>query len=290
VPFVRDSIAPAEGPRRQDDSAADDDEARPPKQGRDRYGCGTIEQNVPMLADAQALVGSCHAMIRKKAEIELEPRIDESKRGYIASYANEMLTIRAWCTQRLCNHGPMAKWKLRSPSSSWSNGRCTGALSSIPSGWADWRANKNKHDHRICVRADLGRLFTPEHHGLGADLACIRPVAPALSSMQVPRIAIITASFGTRRNFSWTAASPSIERHERWSDDTSDRQAILQSHSARVTPTFASLKHRDKREANPGCRAYRRRCLPRRRVRSRRRKHGSQQKGRCARSARLSGS
>jgi hypothetical protein len=29
----------AEGPRRQDDSAVDDDEARPPNQGRDHHGC-----------------------------------------------------------------------------------------------------------------------------------------------------------------------------------------------------------------------------------------------------------
>ncbi|MCK1326794.1 ISL3 family transposase, partial [Bradyrhizobium sp. 156] len=47
-----------------------------------------IEQNVPMLADAQALVGRFHAMIRKKAEIELEPWIEESKRSLIASFAN----------------------------------------------------------------------------------------------------------------------------------------------------------------------------------------------------------
>src|SRR3954451_1593812 len=47
-----------------------------------------IEQNVPMLADAQALVGRFHAMIRKKAEMELEPWIDESKRSLIASFAN----------------------------------------------------------------------------------------------------------------------------------------------------------------------------------------------------------
>src|SRR6266404_4737133 len=47
-----------------------------------------IEQNVPMLADAQALVGRFHAMIRRKAEMELEPWIDESKRSLIASFAN----------------------------------------------------------------------------------------------------------------------------------------------------------------------------------------------------------
>ena len=47
-----------------------------------------IEQNVPMLADAQALVGRFHAMIRRNAEMELEPWIDESKRSLIASFAN----------------------------------------------------------------------------------------------------------------------------------------------------------------------------------------------------------
>lgn len=48
----------------------------------------TIEQSVPMLADAHALVGRFHAMVRKRAEIELEPWIDESKRSLIGSFAN----------------------------------------------------------------------------------------------------------------------------------------------------------------------------------------------------------
>ncbi|MCK1315392.1 transposase, partial [Bradyrhizobium sp. 23] len=77
----------AEGPRRQDDSAADDDEARPPNKA-ETVTLAVIEQNVPMLADAQALVGRFHAMIRRKAEIELEPWIEESKRSLIASFAN----------------------------------------------------------------------------------------------------------------------------------------------------------------------------------------------------------
>lgn len=46
-----------------------------------------IEQSVPMLADARVLVDRFHAMIRKKAEIELEPWIDKSKRSLIASFA-----------------------------------------------------------------------------------------------------------------------------------------------------------------------------------------------------------
>jgi transposase len=47
-----------------------------------------IEQSIPMLADAHALIGRFHAMIRKRAEIELEPWIDESKRSLIGSFAN----------------------------------------------------------------------------------------------------------------------------------------------------------------------------------------------------------
>ncbi|WP_245284912.1 transposase [Bradyrhizobium sp. th.b2] len=47
-----------------------------------------IEQSDPMLADAHALVGRFHAMIRKRGEIELEPWIDESKRSLIGSFAN----------------------------------------------------------------------------------------------------------------------------------------------------------------------------------------------------------
>lgn len=77
----------AEGPRRQDDSAANDDDARPPNQGRDRHAC-RHRTKFPMLADAQALVGRFHAMIRRKAEMELQSWIDESKRSLIASFSN----------------------------------------------------------------------------------------------------------------------------------------------------------------------------------------------------------
>jgi transposase len=47
-----------------------------------------IEQSVPMLADAHAVVGRFHAMVRKRAEVELESWIDESKRSLIGSFAN----------------------------------------------------------------------------------------------------------------------------------------------------------------------------------------------------------
>jgi hypothetical protein len=48
------------------------------KHGKDEVKTA-IEQGVPMLADARVLVDRFHAIIRKKAEIELEPWIDESQ-------------------------------------------------------------------------------------------------------------------------------------------------------------------------------------------------------------------
>lgn len=47
-----------------------------------------MEQSVPRLAATHALVGRFHWMIRKRAAIELEPWIDESKRSLIGSFAN----------------------------------------------------------------------------------------------------------------------------------------------------------------------------------------------------------
>lgn len=66
-----------------------------------------IEHGVPMLADARVLVDRFHAMIRKKAEIELEPWIDESKRSLIASFAtgiaNDKGAVHAAITQPWSN-------------------------------------------------------------------------------------------------------------------------------------------------------------------------------------------
>jgi transposase len=54
-----------------------------------------IEQGIPMLAEARALVDRFHAMIRKKAEIELEPWIIESRRSLIASFATGIAKDKA---------------------------------------------------------------------------------------------------------------------------------------------------------------------------------------------------
>jgi transposase len=66
-----------------------------------------IEQGVPMLADARALVDRFHAMIRKKTEIEVEPWIDDSKGSLIASFAtgiaNDKAAVHAAITQPWSN-------------------------------------------------------------------------------------------------------------------------------------------------------------------------------------------
>lgn len=54
-----------------------------------------IEQGVPMSAKARALVDRFQAMIRKKAEIELEPWINESKQSLIASFATGIAKDKA---------------------------------------------------------------------------------------------------------------------------------------------------------------------------------------------------
>jgi hypothetical protein len=48
-----------------------------------------------MLADARALVDRFHAMIRKKAEIELEPWIDESRWSLMASFTTGVANDKA---------------------------------------------------------------------------------------------------------------------------------------------------------------------------------------------------
>jgi transposase len=90
-----------------------------------------IEQSVPMLADARALVGRFHAMIRKRAEIELEPWIDESKRSLVDSFANGIANDKGAVHAAITQPWSNGQVEAQITSSSWSNGRCTGALSSI---------------------------------------------------------------------------------------------------------------------------------------------------------------
>jgi transposase len=54
-----------------------------------------IEQSVPTLAEARTLVDRFHAMIRHKAEIDLEPWIADANRSLVASFATGIATERA---------------------------------------------------------------------------------------------------------------------------------------------------------------------------------------------------
>jgi transposase len=66
-----------------------------------------IENGVPELAEARILVDSFQTMIRKRAAIDLEPWIGESKRSLIASFATgiarDKAAVRAAITQPWSN-------------------------------------------------------------------------------------------------------------------------------------------------------------------------------------------
>ena len=54
-----------------------------------------IEQGVPALVEARALVDRFHAMIRQKTEIDLEPWIAEANRSLVASFATGIANDKA---------------------------------------------------------------------------------------------------------------------------------------------------------------------------------------------------
>ena len=119
-----------------------------------------IEQGVPTLVEARELVDRFQAMIRQKAEIDLEPWIIEAKRASWYRSRPESPTTRRPCTSPLRSHGPMVRWKLRLQSSSSSNAKCTGARISI-----SFRPDLSPHlnlqnNHRTCVRAKVGSRLT----------------------------------------------------------------------------------------------------------------------------------
>lgn len=90
-----------------------------------------IEKGVPALAGACALIGQFQAMIRKKATIELEFWIAESKQSLIASFANGLAKDKAAVQAAITQPWSNGQVEIRSPSSSSSNDRCMGAPKSI---------------------------------------------------------------------------------------------------------------------------------------------------------------
>lgn len=54
-----------------------------------------IEDGVPLLVEARAVISAFHAMIRKKAEAELDAWIERASAGLVASFANGVAKDRA---------------------------------------------------------------------------------------------------------------------------------------------------------------------------------------------------
>ncbi len=76
-----------------------------------------IEAGVPLLVEAREIIAAFHAMLRKKAEKELDPWIDRAKGSLVASFANGVIKDKAAVRAAI--------------SSSWSNGQTEGQITKL---------------------------------------------------------------------------------------------------------------------------------------------------------------
>ena len=76
-----------------------------------------IESGVPMLVEARVVIAAFHAMIRKKAEPELDTWIERAKAGLVASFANGVVNDRAAVRAAIM--------------SAWSNGQTEGQITKL---------------------------------------------------------------------------------------------------------------------------------------------------------------
>ena len=92
-----------------------------------------VETGVPALIEAREIIAAFHLMIRRKTEGDLRAWIERGRASLVASFANgidrDINAVRAAITSGWSNGQP----RVRSPSSSSSNARCTASESSISS-------------------------------------------------------------------------------------------------------------------------------------------------------------
>ena len=119
-----------------------------------------IETGVPSLVEARTLIDQFHDMIRKKDEAKLDAWIANAKASLVSSFATESSRISQPCAPRSRSLGT-AKSKHRSRNSNSSSDKCTG-VQNLTFSKHDCSAQRDPQcRHQICVRATLGRLFTP---------------------------------------------------------------------------------------------------------------------------------
>jgi transposase len=76
-----------------------------------------IEGGVPLLVEAREVIAAFHAMIRKKAERELDPWLERARASLVASFANGVTKDKAAVTAAIA--------------SAWSNGQTEGQITKL---------------------------------------------------------------------------------------------------------------------------------------------------------------
>ena len=126
----------------------------------DTVTIAAIEAAVPMLVEAHALVDRFHAMIRKKVAAVSSTWIADASAASIASLATGITKDKGAGPRR--NHRALVERSDRGPDHQAQAGEAPDVRprkARSPSGKAD-RCGVNQTRHRICVRANFGRLFT----------------------------------------------------------------------------------------------------------------------------------
>jgi transposase len=76
-----------------------------------------IEGGVPLLVEAREIIAAFHAMIRKKAEADLDPWLERARASLVASFANGVTKDKAAVTAAIA--------------SAWSNGQTEGQITKL---------------------------------------------------------------------------------------------------------------------------------------------------------------
>lgn len=76
-----------------------------------------IEDGVPLLVEAREIITAFHAMIRKKAEADLDPWLERARASLVASFANGVTKDKAAVTAAIA--------------SAWSNGQTEGQITKL---------------------------------------------------------------------------------------------------------------------------------------------------------------
>jgi len=84
-----------------------------------------IEKNVPLLVEAREVIAAFHTMIRKKAAADLDCWLEWARTSLVDPSPMASSRTRPQSAPQSHRHGPTARLRARSPSSSSSNARCT---------------------------------------------------------------------------------------------------------------------------------------------------------------------